>query len=150
MLKVRRATTEDLIPVFKLFLAMHQETDFRNITLDPEKTLHGANAYINSGTMFVVDDGSQIVGMMAGCKRDPWFSQEQYASEELLYVSPEYRGTRAAYLLLKAFMGWAESEGVSHIRAGVSTGTGDSAERLYEHFGMKRMGGNYVAHLTRS
>lgn len=150
MLKVRRAIEADRLPVFKMCVLMHRETDFRNFELDPEKLLNGVGNWIHTQALFVVEDGDNVVGMLAATIRETWFGPEPFASEELFYVIPEYRGTRAAFLLMKAYMSWAEEQGVKHIRAGVATGGAPGAERLYEHFGMQRMGGNYVTHLTRS
>jgi len=150
MLKVRRAIESDRLPVFKMCVYMHQETDFRHFELDPEKLLDGVGAWIHNSVLFVVEDDDKPVGMLAAAIKETWFGPESFASEELFYVIPEYRGTRAAFLLMKAYMSWAEEQGIKHIRAGVATGGAPGAERLYEHFGMQRMGGNYVAHLTRS
>lgn len=150
MLKVRRAIEADRLPVFKMCVLMHRETDFQNFELDPEKLLNGVGMWIHNATLLVVEDDDKIVGMLAAVIKETWFGPESFASEELFYVIPEYRGTRAAFLLMKAYMSWAKEQGIKHIRAGVATGGAPGAERLYEHFGMHRMGGNYVAHLTRS
>ena len=150
MMKVRRAVEEDRLPIFKMCVLMHRETDFQNFELDPHKLLNGVGNWIHGHTMFVVEEEGQVVGMLAANVRETWFGPESFASEELFYVIPEYRGTRAAFLLMKAFMSWAEEQGFKHVRAGVATGGAPGAERLYEHFGMHRMGGNYVIHLARS
>jgi GNAT superfamily N-acetyltransferase len=147
MLKVRRATEEDRLTLFKLSVSMHRETDFQHIALEPQKLLDNLGVWIHQQFAAVVEDGDVIVGMMFASQHTPWFSNEQYANEDLLYVSPDYRGTRAAFLLLRGFMDWVRETDVKHVRAGVSTGTGQGAGRLYEHFGLKHMGGNYVAHV---
>lgn len=150
MLKVRRAVEADRLPVFKMCVWMHRETDFKHFELNPHKLLDGVGNWIHGATLFLAEDGDQPVGMLAACVKDSWFSDEPFASEELFYVIPEYRGTRAAFLLMRSYMSWAKDQGIKHIRAGVATGGAPGAERLYEHFGMQRTGGNFVTHLARS
>lgn len=152
MIKVRRATEADRFSVFKLCVSMHRETDFSNITLNPQKCLDGIGQWIHYGLLLVAEnDEGDLIGLFAAQMQAPWFSDEPVAAEDLFYVIPEYRGTRAGYLLFKGFMEWAKeqqaSRRVKHIRASVATGIGPAAERLYEHFGLKRMGGTFSAHL---
>jgi len=146
MLRVRRATEDDRLNLFKLCIQMHQETDFQAVALNPEKVINSLGLWINGNLSLVVVKDSDIVGMLFASVNTPWFSDERYATEDILYVTPEYRGTRAGYLLVRGFMDWVKQTGVKHVRAGVSTGTGPAAERLYRHFGMSYMGGNFIAH----
>jgi len=147
MLKIRRATEDDRLSLFKLSLSMHRETDFQHLTLNPQKLLDNLGVWIHQQIGLVVTDDDVVVGMLFASVQTPWFSDETYGTEDLLYVLPEYRGTRAGYMLVREFMREMKERGVQHIRGGVSTGTGLGAERLYEHFGMKHMGGNFIAHL---
>ena len=150
MLKVRRATEEDRLGIFKLCVAMHRETDFGYFQFNPQKAVDSIGGWIHGQLMLVADKDGDIVGMMAASKKDAWFSDDPFASEDFFYVRQDVRGSRAGYLLMKGFVDWANEVGVNHIRAGVATGTGPAAERLYEHFGMKYVGGNFSAHLDRS
>ena len=147
MLQTRHATEEDRLDLFKLCIQMHKETDFRHFPINPEKLLNNLGHWIHSGlSLLVVDDG-KIVGMLFASIRNSWFSDDNYAAEDILYVLPEYRGTRAAFMLVRGLNHWVKQIGIKHLTAGVSTGTGPGAERLYKHFGMNHMGGNFVAHL---
>ena len=150
MLTVRRATQNDLLDIFKLCVAMHQETDFGNFPLNPEKMIAQLSHWKDHSLLLVAEDDGKIVGMMAGSKRDQWYSDEFLAAEDFIFVDKDHRGTRAAFLLMREFMQWATQAGAKHIRAGVATGTGAAAERLYKHFGLNFVGGNYTAHLARS
>jgi GNAT superfamily N-acetyltransferase len=147
MLKVRRATEEDRLSLFKLSLAMHNETDFQHLTLNPQKLLDNLGVWIHQQIALVVTDEDFVVGMLFASVQTPWFSDESYGTEDLFYVLPGYRGSRAGYMLMREFMRVMKQSQVRHIRGGVSTGTGPGAERLYEHFGLKHMGGNFIAHL---
>lgn len=154
MLKVRNATENDRLGIFKLAVAMHRETDFGNFSFDPEKAINSIGLWLHGGLMLVVvdqaEDSEEVVGMMAASKKDPWFSQDVLVSEDFFYVREDKRGSRAAFLLMKGFIDWANEVGAHHLRAGVATGTGPAAERLYEHFGMHYVGGNFSSHISRS
>jgi GNAT superfamily N-acetyltransferase len=146
MLRVRRATEEDRIHVFKLAVQMHGETDFSHLQLNPEKLIHQLGVWIHQRVALVATDGDKLVGMMFATVAPPWWSDDNFLTEDFLYVLPEYRGGRAAYMLIRELVHWAKTAGIRHIRTGVSTGTGRGAERLYEHFGFSYTGANFVAH----
>jgi GNAT superfamily N-acetyltransferase len=74
-----------------------------------------------------------------------WFSDDRCLAEQLLFVTKASRGTRAAYRLVEAFMKFAEAD-FQHVKAGVSTGVGTSAERLYLKFGLQCVGSNFTKH----
>ena len=148
-LRVRKATPDDTMGVFKLVVAMHTETDFRNYQLNPEKAFANLGIWIgqDKAAMLIATRGDDVVGMLACAVAPEWYSDETLASEHLFYVRSDNRGTRAAYLLMKAYMQWAIDLNADHVMAGVSTGTGDAAERLYQKFGLYPTGGNYIKHL---
>lgn len=65
-------------------------------------------------------------------------SQAVLASELLLYVMPEHRGSRAAYMMVKAFEAWA---GPLELRAGSALGVDDTkAINFYERLGYEQIG----------
>ena len=151
-MKIRRAVEDDRLALFKLACAMHAETDFKHFNFDPLRAVNGLGTWIHSATavMLVADDGGEVVGMLAGSVQTTWFGIDKFASEELFYVRADRRGGRAGYLLMRDFVAWGHKTGAAHLRAGVATGSGPAAERLYEHFGMHHVGGNYSAHLEDS
>ena len=151
-MKIRRATKDDRLALFKLAAAMHTETDFRALTLNPMKTLDSLGFWIaspNAVALLAEHDTAGPVGFLLAKITAPWYSDELAAVEDCFYVSPEHRGSRAAYSLVRAFVAWAQEFGALHARAGVSSGSGRAGERLYEHFGMKNMGGNFVVHWNK-
>jgi GNAT superfamily N-acetyltransferase len=154
MLTVRRANQNDLLGLSKLIAAMHRETEFKYFRLNFDKIVDSLCNWMDNGLLIVAekkaDDSNDVVGMMAGSKRPQWYSDDNLIAEDFLFVREDFRGTRAAYLLLREFMLWANEQGAEHIRAGVATGTGESANRLYEHFGLHYVGGNFVTHIPRS
>lgn len=145
-IRIRRAVEADRISLFKLCILMHPETDYRNYAIDPEKILESLRGWIENGIVLVAERDDAIIGLMLGTVTEPWFSSEVVAREDFLYVLPSFRGGRAAYLLVRTFLEMVKESGIRHVQAGVSTGAGAGAERLYEHFGLTRMGSNFSAH----
>lgn len=136
--------------VFKLIVEMHGCTDFSAFRFSPEKAITGIVAWILNSKVLVAERDGDIVGVLIASTRDSWFSEDRFISEELVYVVKRARGGRTAYMLMREFINWARGSGARHVRAGVSTGVGATAERLYQHFGMTHTGGNFSLHLGES
>lgn len=148
-MKIRPATEADRLALFRLCCAMHEGTDFKAFALDPLKTLDSLGYWLNSPdavALVAVHDTAGPVGFFLGKVVAPWYSQELAAAEDCFFVLPEHRGSRAAFMLVREFLAWGRERGALHVRAGVSSGAGRAGERLYEHFGLRNMGGNFVAH----
>lgn len=95
------------------------------------------------GFAVVAVDGEQVAGFMFGEVVSPWYGAHRMATDCALYVRPEFRGTMAALMMVKAWMRWAVDSGAKQLRPGVSAGH-PSAERLYERLGFKRVGAAFV------
>jgi GNAT superfamily N-acetyltransferase len=149
--RIRLATEADRLPVFKLSVYMHQETDFAHYDFDPQKAINNIGAWIHGNDerfLIVAERGGEVAGMLFMSLKRPWFGGDVMASEDVFYVHPQHRGSRAAHGMLKMFCQVAKDRGAKHLRAGVATGSGPAAEKLYRHFGMHYVGGNFSAHLN--
>jgi len=58
------------------------------------------------------------------------FNTQRYANLELIYVVPEYRGSRAFLKLLKAFEEWARLRGCIEFMAGVGLDDEERCEKI--------------------
>ena len=56
-----------------------------------------------------------------GGLQEEWQSDSLMAFDYCLFVKPEYRGGRAAYMLIKAFTEWAKAQGATWIQCGTAT-----------------------------
>jgi GNAT superfamily N-acetyltransferase len=86
--------------------------------------------------------------MVAGFLSDYFFCNETIASDNLLFVDRQHRGTLAAVRLLRAFRKWAAARGARELCLGISTVV--DAERigkLYERMGLSRVGAIYKQRL---
>lgn len=121
---------------------MHGESPrFRPLPFSQEKAQQLIEALIARGGAFVADIGGTLVGMFGGVVVEHFFSTTKMACDVVLYVTPEYRGTRIAPRLVHAFERWAIEAGADELVLGVSTGIeADRTASLYERLGYERSG----------
>jgi hypothetical protein len=142
------ATPADLAEILDLGQQMHAESAFRYFDLDIQKCAMLFHTCItNPETHFIrvaVGPTNEVIGVFAGQISEYYFGRDLIASDYLWYVTPEYRGSRAALALLRDFHKWAEDRNAAEVYIGISTGV--SAEKtgaLLEKLGYNLVGGNY-------
>lgn len=94
-------------------------------------------------TIFVVEDQRKVVGYLVAILVDYAMSDGHFAMQDVIYVRPDKRGTRAAARLIQLYDTWAENTGALEIYTGVSNGfQPDRTSRFLQHFGFSPVGGN--------
>jgi len=102
---------------------------------------HFTHLINGGGVIFIVEQDQETMGGFAGRIGGDWFNNTKIAFDDVMYVKPEFRKTRAAYVLIQTFIGWAAAMGVNRIQCGTTTGVESRAcIRLYEHFGFTQYG----------
>lgn len=102
---------------------------------------HFTSLIKGGGVIFLVEHQEQIIGGFVGRMGGDWFNDIKIAFDDCLYVKPEFRKSRAAYMLIQAFIRWAQLMGADRIQCGTTTGVESSAcIRLYKHFGFTEYG----------
>lgn len=92
-------------------------------------------------TCFVLDDRGALVGMVQATTGDYDHRAGFYVLQQVIYVSPEKRGTRAAVLLTKHLIDWAERLGAIEIVGGNDNGFhSEQTASFLERFGFRRVG----------
>lgn len=138
-MKVREMSQGDVYRALSLAAAMHQESWFRHFDFDVNKALSIWDRKVaqpNRWCLFVAEDQDKLVGVFAGCAFEHFFGTDLVASDLILYVDPEHRGSSAAPRLIKAYEQWARGVGVKEIQLGVSTGVQpERTLRLFEKLG---------------
>jgi GNAT superfamily N-acetyltransferase len=88
-------------------------------------------------------EDTEPVGMFLGQLVPYFFAPSKLqATDNVVYVAPEHRGSTAFLRMLRAFERWAEDKGVFELVVGVSTRV--NAERtgaLYQKMGYTHIGG---------
>lgn len=92
-------------------------------------------------TIFVVEQNRDLIGLLAADTGDYDHRSGFFVIQKLLYVSPEKRGTRAAVLLTRHLVEWAEKIGAVEVVGGNDNGfKSERTAAFLEHFGFKRVG----------
>jgi GNAT superfamily N-acetyltransferase len=128
-------------------IAMHAESPrYRGLQLSRRKLsniMERMHDHPELGALLVAEKDEEVIGMMWGYVDEFFFSEERYATDILLYVVTEHRGSRAAYQLVKAFEEWSYDKNARYVQPGVSTGIdNDGYARFYERMGYSVTGLN--------
>lgn len=92
-------------------------------------------------TFFFAEDNGRIVGFLqaAICGYD--FADGIYTAQDVLFVHPDKRGSRAASLLIAEFVSWSDRLGALENRGGNDNGlTSERTARFLNRFGFETVG----------
>jgi len=143
MIKVLRATVEDIDRVIPLAKMMHEESVYHSLPFEPEFVRRFAAHAVVDQTYcpLVAVDGSAIIGFFCGQISQTFFGPGLIASDHVFYVEPTHRGTSAAPRLLAEFEKWAFGLGAREIFLGITTGVHeDRTSEFYARSGYKLAG----------
>lgn len=147
-MKVRQATMLDLINLAPLGIEYAQEAKGHgSFEFDLETALRNAGTTLlgDTGCIQLVHSGSSLAGFLWGHASSlPW-SKSILAYDTILYVKPEHRGSKAAYLLMKAWEEWAKSKGAAEVQISIASGIHE--EKSISFF--KKLGYSYIGQQFR-
>lgn len=139
----RQATLLDMLLIAPLASRYAQEANTKGFPVELDYSLQQAALTVmnDDGCFLIVFDGSEAVGFLWGfCCQLPW-NPTKLAMDTLLYVEPQYRGSRAGYMLVRAWESWAQERGAKAVQLSVASGiheekTGEFYQRMgYTHIG---------------
>lgn len=143
---VRRAIPADVDRMVAMGQAMHAESTCAHLNFNAAKfknLLLSAAASPNRLAL-VAASGEQLHGMLLGYVVEYFFGNDKVASDQLVYVAPNWRGTLAAKKLITAYRDWAASLGAKEVGLGTTTGVNtERTGRFYERLGFARVGAVY-------
>jgi GNAT superfamily N-acetyltransferase len=120
--------------------AMHAESPrYRHRNFSDVK-VRGIIEYFISGPTggaFVVEEDGVLTGMIGGVPVEDFFGTDKYASDLVIYVLPEKRGSSVLLRLVRVFEKWCfVDQGVAEVILGISTGIhAEATVRVYERLG---------------
>tara|TARA_R110001592_G_scaffold131052_1_gene344642 strand:- start:17130 stop:17585 length:456 start_codon:yes stop_codon:yes gene_type:complete len=143
-IKVSSSLKGDFNRIKELFPTIQAETRYKDFSINYEKL---ENLYHNQFAedpvvkVFYALEGDELVGFGAFVITAHYFTDQLIASDIIVYVRPERRGSLAAVKLLKNYILWADQQNASHITLGISTGIHpEKTKRFYERLGFKTIG----------
>ena len=142
-MRVRVATHSDMPCFIENAKRLHSESPKYAIRNLNEKALSEnlRSVMDGVGAIFVAENNGEVVGGIVCLTTKDWFNDDVIAFEQVFYVQPEYRATRAPLLLIDAFVNWAKYMKADRIQSGTTTDIStQGCVRLYEHFGFIQYG----------
>lgn len=124
-MKIRPADLIDIGKVLEMSVALKNESPaYRDLPYAIEQNFVFLREAVEESTMYfnVAEVDGVLAGFMVGSLIKFYFNEEFYASDNTLYVAPDYRGLSIAPRLIKDFERWATDNGALIIYLGSSTG----------------------------
>lgn len=122
---VREAEPPDLPACVTMAVAVAQDTLWRTFPLDLPALAHWL---ATMPAMWVAEEDGQLIGLCgASLGYHPAYPRIAYVREELLYVLPAYRYTRAGERLLRRLRAWGRTQQAQAVVVGR---LGDHEERI--------------------
>ena len=119
---IRPAETRDISRIVALSKEMHKEGLYKDIPFNSEKFISTVSRCMSDGFAWVGEkDGLVVCGMLATVG-EYFFSDAKLTTDLGLFVSKNHRKSRLALLLLKEYVSWGKSMGVSEITMGSTNG----------------------------
>lgn len=147
MTRLRLATEADIPTLVEMGVGMFSGSSFAPMTYSPEKAAQTMAHGIQTAFLAVcVTDDGVITGAIQGDVIEPWYSTDRMGVELFLYVRPEHRGSRAALMLVRAWLRWCVSSGAKQIRPATAAKSPE-ADRLYQALGFEPVGALYVMNM---
>jgi GNAT superfamily N-acetyltransferase len=115
----------------------------RDIGFNPDRVRAYFRRYLGTAnpTIFVVDDRRDLVAFLNVTMSNYAFADGFYTTQEVLFVRPDKRGSRAAALLVHELVRWSLAQGAKEITGGNDNGLfTEQTARLLERSGFERVG----------
>jgi L-amino acid N-acyltransferase YncA len=139
---VRLALEEDFPAIVEMAHANIKETR-PDMEWDEVRCIETCYSYLETAepTIFVVEHQRKVIGFLLGSIIGYRAAAGHAVTQEVLYVRPANRGTRASTLLMKNLVKWADQVGAREIIGGVDNNfQPERTAKFLEHFGFERVG----------
>lgn len=114
-----------------------------NLTFNENILYDTLYSYIDkaSPTIWVCEDKRKVIGFFVADIYGYRAFDGHYTTQEVIFVRPEHRGSRAAVLMMKHFIAWSVQIGAKEIIGGNDNEfNSERTAKFLEHFGFKRVG----------
>lgn len=131
---------------------MHQESAYSFLPFSAAQSEQTLRWHIDheKALAHIICQGDNIIAFQLASLSDYIFSSATLASSLVIYVQQSARGSRAAILLMRAFIDWAMLHKADELYVGVSVDIKlDKADKFFKHLGFKYVGGNYKLRLQQ-
>jgi GNAT superfamily N-acetyltransferase len=141
---IRFANQFDIEHIVRLSRAAINESRYARYGIVEAKIETLVNASLESDelvALLAVDGDDVPFGFLGGIVSHHYFADMKYATNLVVYVSPEARGSRAAIKLIREFERVAKERGADEIMLGVTAGFhAPRIEKFYNALGYQTVG----------
>ena len=118
----------------------HQVESAPHLQFDPARANFQVTAALRQAntTIFVAEEDDQVIGYLLAVRVDYAACAGFYVEQQLFYVRPDKRGSRAAAKLFAGFVRWAEFQRAEEIFANIWGRKGGA--RWVQRFGFESAG----------
>lgn len=141
---VRPMTESDIPVLVEIGSQAHAESEYNIMSFSPDKCAALCRNLIENESLMcvVVVKDDAIIGVFAASAGETYFSTDRTASDILVYVIPEYRGSHAFLMLYAEYKEWAIKQGVKIMFLRNTTGyEPEKVGFLYHKLGFTQVGG---------
>lgn len=138
-----RLALDEEIETFVELVRGHVEEMRADHGFDAEITRQTFRQYLETAdpTIYFAEHRREVVGYMMVSVGSSRYADLQYLIQEVIFVRPEHRGTRAAVILMKHLTAEARRQGFTEILGGNDYGFDPTrTQRFLEHFGFAAVG----------
>lgn len=139
---VRLALEDDFFALMELG-RQASELGTPHLTFSDERFTNTYRGYLDECdcTFFVVEDKRELIGFMLATISEYRHAAGLYTTQEVMFVRPDKRGTRAAALLVKNLVEWSHRLGAIEITGGNDNKfKSDKMVRFLGRFGFEHVG----------
>lgn len=140
-MKVRFAEERDIDEMVEM--ARDNAKTRPNLTFNEVRTRASIVEYLMTAqpTMWVAEKDDVLYGLLVADFYVYRYFDGLFTTQEVLYVKPEKRGTRAATLLMRELIAWSNRLGAREIVGGNDNEyNSDRTARFLSHFGFRNVG----------
>lgn len=145
---VRLAKPEDAAVITDLMREFHSTSPYKAIVFEKNKSkefiLGVIKGNIRNHICLVALRSERVVGFIVGALGDTPFSSDKIASELGWFVRKEARGTKASYLLFKAYEDWAYRAGAKIVQSAYLPELTPGLDKFYEREGYRPVEQSYI------
>lgn len=141
MIAVRLAMPEDEDEIVEM--ARTNSETRPTLVFNEERTRKTFRSYLDraSPTFWVAYSGPEVLGFLCAEFYEHRAFDGLFTAQEVLFVKPEKRGTRAATLLMRELISWSKLLGANEIVGGNDNATNsDRTAKFLSHFGFEKVG----------
>lgn len=135
-MKIRAANSDDMAAVVDMLRHMHEEA-VDAPSWDEDSVTATVMECIGGGMCFLAMSGDKIAGTVGLGYGRSWWSTEVVLGDHWFYVRPEYRRSRAAWLLLRHVVDLADEKGMRMQMGASHSSRPQAVERLLRRFGFR-------------